>query len=295
MSEESPFFQDDFSAFSKSRPLRCGIIMTAIYCATILFSPINAYSNKEPAVSYSGRLVKDDYYHFQLQLPNAWRVKLTTNAESQSRVRAFGRGNRDMVVYAVHSKLIIDAKKLTGEGNKLLKDTGTLESTKHLPDSFFVPWLVDEKGLVKTFKKDDLYTILFVQAEGPYGYIAILRGPDIRELRDLLATFKATVPVKETGYALVNYLSVFILAALLGESGFSFRKRLFKLRVIKSMCANAPLPDSIMKERRRTIVMLYFAPLWCLLLYLLGTYFLVATTRRIFIDVGVRCLLVGYA
>jgi hypothetical protein len=262
--------------------------------AGILLSALCACSKKESNVFPGYKVVKDDPYHFELQIPETWKMRQADNPDSQNRLRAVGGKNKEIIIYALHSKLPVDPKKLAEQGMKLFKGESKPIATQHLPDSFFVPWLVDAQGSIKTFNNHDQFTLLFVQAAGPYGYIGVLRGPDDKELRNVITSFKATVPVKEAGYAAVNYLSVFILAAFLGESGFSFRKRLIKLQLLKTTAPQFFDSGSIKKERFRTIGRLFFAPLWCLLLYLLGMYFLESTTRTIFMIAGPILPILGY-
>lgn len=87
-------------------------------------------------------------------------------------------------------------------------------------------------------------------------------------------------------------LSVFILAYLLGQSGYYFRQRLAALQLLKRM------KQSTMKGSKRryyqTIARLCFAPVWCIALYLFGMYFLKSTVRTIFIVVGPILPVLGY-
>lgn len=263
------------------------LFSTSIALLTWLF--IIIFTIPPPVFPNNEKKIEDKNYHFQVIIPATWNVDQAYNQEQNIRLTASGTKDREIILYAVHSKVIIDFEKLIEYQSKLLNNEGTVESVKNLPDSFFVPWLVDAKGIIKTFRSRDVFTLFFAKAEGPYGYIMLLRGPDKNELNSIVSSFKVSVPTKEVAYALVNYLSVFILAAFLGESGFSFRKRLNKLSILKFTTGTSGA------ENIRNIIMLCVAPCWCIFLYLLGIYFLEEpTTQTIFMIIGPFLPVLGY-
>lgn len=273
------------------RQYRCFVIAFGVF---IVLCALSGCTKKESISTPGGKIVKDDNYHFELQIPATWEIRQADDPDSQNRLRAVSVGKKEINIYALRSALLIDHEKLADQSMKLLKGEGGLITTKHLPDSIFVPWLADANGSVRTFRNRDSFTLLFVEAVGPYGYIGVLKGPDDIELHNVITSFNAVVPIKETGYAYVNYISVFILACLLGESGFSFRKRFFKYKILKLVITNETASGKFKNERFKTAIMLCISPIWCLVLYLLGACFLEYAIRTIFIIVGPILPVLGY-
>jgi len=264
------------------------ISITAIFLCTIFGC------SKEEPVFPDGKIIKDNFYHFQFMLPNTWKVKYANKLESQFRLKAIGGNTKELIVYAINAKTIIDLNKLADYSDESLKGVGKLESKKYYPDYFFVPWLMPAISIIKTYKDRDFTTRIFVHAQGPYGYILIYRGSDEKEFSKITSSFKAAVPFKEMEYAQVNYLVVFVLAILLGNSGFSFRKKLNKLKIIKMVELEDGSNEKLRKHRHKIIARLWFAPLWCISLYLFGIYFLESDIRTLYIIAGPVLPILGY-
>jgi hypothetical protein len=260
--------------------------------AIVLFTLLGC--SKEKPVFPGGKVIKDDFYHYQFRLPNTWKVKYVKKVESQFRLKATGSKAKELFVYAINAKTIIDLEKLADYSDKYFKGVGKLQAKKYYPDYLFVPWPIPATSIVKTYKDRDSITHIFIQAQGPYGYYLIYRGSDSKEFREITSSFKAVVPFKEMEYAQVNYLVVFVLALLLGNSGFSFRKKLNKLKIIKMVEIEDGSSGKLRKHRRNIVARLWFAPLWCVFLYLFGIYFLQSDVRTIYIIVGPVLPILGY-